>query len=221
MILNNYCLLCNLACQDNSHICHICTKTLLYHKPGCKRCGCTIDQHNTTYLCGKCIEQPPAFDELIALFDYQEPIISCIHQLKFLNNLTIGRWFATQWVKQLHNKTHHPDVILPVPLHYKRLAQRGFNQTLEIAKPIGKQLQIRIDRFNCHRIKNTQAQSQLSVKKRTTNIKNAFKLKKNITGRHIAILDDVVTTGNTASELAYLLKQHGAEKITIWCCARA
>lgn len=163
---------------------------------------------------------PPPFDHVQALFEYEPPISSLIHQLKFSGNLLIARFLATQWIDHLKN-TIRPDLILPVPLHHTRLSERGFNQALEIAKPIGKHFQIPIDTRSCIRIKNTQAQSSLPASKRKHNLKNAFGLSHAISAKHIAILDDVMTTGNTASEIALLLRKIGVEKIDVWCCARA
>lgn len=114
-----------------------------------------------------------------------------------------------------------PECIIPVPLHRRRLRQRGFNQALEIAKPLAKKLQLPVDFKTCIRTKHTRPQSELSAKKRQQNIKNAFTLKKPITAKHVAIVDDVMTTGNTVTELSALLRNNGVTTIEIWCCARA
>jgi ComF family protein len=163
---------------------------------------------------------PPPFDNVLALFEYEAPISSLIHQLKFSGNLLIARWLATQWIDYLKNMNTLPDLILPVPLHHTRLKDRGFNQALEIAKPIGQYFHIPIDTRSCIRIKNTEAQSSLPASKRKYNLKNAFGLSHSLSANHIAILDDVVTTGNTVSEIAFLLRKIGVKKIDVWCCAQ-
>jgi ComF family protein len=113
-----------------------------------------------------------------------------------------------------------PSLIIPVPLHPKRLRERGFNQALEIAKPISKKLKIPIDKKSCYRIRHTAAQSGLSQSDRLKNLANAFEMKKPLIAKHIALIDDVMTTGQTLMELANLLYKNGVEKIDIWCCAK-
>ncbi|WP_428357804.1 ComF family protein [Methyloprofundus sp.] len=112
-------------------------------------------------------------------------------------------------------------MIIPVPLHPKRYRQRGFNQTLEIGKIISQQLFIPIDNRCCLHIKNTPHQISLSGKQRQKNIKNAFQLQSTPEAQHIAILDDVLTTGATANELAKELKITGVSRVDVWVCARA
>lgn len=219
MLFPTHCILCNLNCDQTDFICEQCHASLPHYQSGCTGCGIIIDNHREKKLCGACILSPPPFDNVLALFEYEPPISSLIHQLKFSENLLIARLLATQWIHLL-KKTALPDLILPVPLHHARLSERGFNQALEIAKPIGKYFQIPIDTRSCIRIKNTQAQSSLPASKRKHNLKNAFGLSHFISAKHVAILDDVVTTGNTVSEIAFLLRKIGVEKIDIWCCAR-
>ena len=96
-------------------------------------------------LCGHCITTPPPFDRLFALYQYEEPISSLIHQIKFQGNLLVANWISNEWIQFLENKSILPEAILPVPLHHARLSERGFNQTIEIAKPIGRFFNIPID----------------------------------------------------------------------------
>lgn len=220
-MLKNHCLLCDLTCKFDTFICDQCRQTLPRHTPGCVGCGVNIHLKHENNLCGQCISTPPAFHQLFSLFDYAEPISSFIHQLKFQGNLRIARWFATEWIHFLKNAISLPEVIFPVPLHHARLSERGFNQANEIAKPIGNYFNIPIDTKACVRIKNTQAQSALSSAKRKNNVKNAFGLSRTITEKHVVILDDVVTTGNTVTELVLLLRKMGVQKIDVWCVARA
>jgi len=131
----------------------------------------------------------------------------------------LGTLFARYLQKTLEKKDY-PDLLIPVPLHRKRIRTRGFNQAVEIAKPIAKQLKITIDIKSCQRIKNTQPQTQLSAKARHTNVRNVFKVKSEIRAPYIAIIDDVVTTGNTVSEFAKALKKNGALRVDVWACAR-
>jgi len=114
-----------------------------------------------------------------------------------------------------------PDLILPVPLHKARYRERGFNQAIEIARTVAKEMQIPLDLTSCRRHRDTPHQTQLPAKKRHKNLKNAFSIIKPIHARHIAILDDVMTTGSTAHELACVLKKAGANRVDVWVCARA
>lgn len=121
----------------------------------------------------------------------------------------------------LKQTAESPDLILPVPLHKARYRSRGFNQSIEIARTVAKEMQIPLDLTSCRRHRNTPHQTQLAAKKRFKNLKNAFSIAKPIHALHIAILDDVMTTGSTAHELAYVLKKAGASRVDVWVCARA
>lgn len=114
-----------------------------------------------------------------------------------------------------------PDLIIPIPLHSMRLKERGFNQTLEIARPISRSLAIPIDIKGSQRIKQTDAQSGLAADARSQNLTNAFRICRDYTGISIAVLDDVITTQQTMSSFCKELKQAGARQIDAWCCARA
>jgi len=108
-----------------------------------------------------------------------------------------------------------------VPLHKKRLRKRGFNQALEIARPIAKTLNIPMEKYAIKRAKQTEAQSLLNAAERKKNLRHSFSLIKPITAKHVVIIDDVVTTGATVFELADLLKKSGVERVGVWAVARA
>lgn len=113
-----------------------------------------------------------------------------------------------------------PDVILPVPLHVGRLKERGFNQAVEVAKYVAREIKVAVDIAGIERVKATTAQSQLTVTAREVNLKDAFRVGRNYTGLHVAVLDDVMTTGNTVKVLSDALVGAGARRVDIWCCAR-
>lgn len=201
VFLQNHCVLCELSCHDTL-ICQHCFETL-----------------PITHADSKSV-LPDYVDHVITLFQYETPISHFIWKLKFRGDLSIANWFSWRWINYLKAVDTLPDLIIPVPLHPMRLKERGFNQALEIAKPIGKYFDIPIDIRSCIKIKNTQPQSSLSGEKRKHNLKNAFGLSYAVSAKHIAILDDVMTTGNTITEIAHLFKKVGVEKIDVWCCAR-
>jgi ComF family protein len=180
---------------------------------------------NQHMVCDDCRGELPWGDvkspTSLSLFHYQPPIDHWISQLKFQDKLIYARFFSQCFITQLQNyKIPLPDYLLPVPLHRKRLRERGFNQALEIAKPIAKYFKIPLANNFIERKKYTKPQSDLSAMQRASNVKNAFALKKPFKAKHIAIIDDVVTTGNTVGALVQLLKDNGIEKIDIWCVAR-
>lgn len=113
-----------------------------------------------------------------------------------------------------------PDIIIPVPMHKKRLRQRGFNQALQIAKPVSKALSVPLSNSIAYRSFYTPPQTQLNADARRTNPQASF-VCKDLSGEHVAIIDDVITTGSTISELAKALKQKGASKVTAWAIAHA
>ena len=122
-------------------------------------------------------------------------------------------------LKQHYASRELPELIIPIPLHRKRLRQRGFNQAVELARPIAKQLGLSIDRTLCKRIKNTPAQITLEAKQRQQNMRNAFQIKPpNLD--YIAIIDDVMTTTSTVNELCKCLRKQGVKKIDVWVIAR-
>ncbi|MDD1611111.1 MAG: ComF family protein, partial [Methylococcaceae bacterium] len=141
--------------------------------------------------------------------------------LKFSANYKNARLLGVLLAEGLTQNSHLPDCIMPVPLHKARYRERGFNQSIEIARAAGKALQIPVDVYSCIRHRDTPHQTQLTAKQRRSNMKNAFSIIKPITARHIAIVDDVMTTGSTVHELAVVLKKAGAARVDVWICARA
>ena len=113
-----------------------------------------------------------------------------------------------------------PDVLVPVPLHARRLRQRGYNQALELARPVAKHLDIELDVNSCLRHKATAEQMGLPAKKRASNLKGAFAVVKSFEDKHVAIIDDVMTTGSTVHELTQQLINSGARQVDVWVCAR-
>ncbi len=172
-------------------------------------------------LCRKCISSPPAFDETIAPFIYQGEIRHLITNLKYGTQTKNARLLGLLLANHLKENAERPDLIIPVPLHKTRYRERGFNQTIEIASIISKTLNIPLDLSGCIRIENTPHQVALNAQQRQLNIKNAFSIISPIRAQHIAIIDDVLTTGSTVNELANSLKQVGVIRIDIWTCAKA
>lgn len=190
----------------------------------CRGCSARLLLKNNDF-CGSCLQQPPVYQRIISLFDYQDPIRKFIIGLKFQHKLLYAQLLGQLMAQHLTIAYQHqplPDVIIPVPLHKKRCRQRGFNQALELARVVGKQLEILTDYRAIQRIKNTKAQSDLPAKQRPQNVKNAFAVGAQIAVyQHIAIIDDVITTGSTVKAIvAEIKKMNAAIHIDIWTVAK-
>jgi ComF family protein len=218
------CVLCGHFTKRSLDVCVFCEKELPWLTQACSQCALPLPADTPMgQKCGHCLQHPPPFEKTLALFHYQTPIDRLITRLKFQQRLTYAKLIGTLFAKQLsiYYQTHKlPECIIPMPLHKTRLRERGFNQAVELAKPLSKQFGIKLDRKSCVRIRATQAQTQIPAKEREQNVKNAFYIHPNLQAKHVAILDDVVTTGHTITELSYALKKAGVEQIDVWCCAR-
>jgi len=192
----------------NIHCCYKCAKTF-------------ATASSTPRLCGSCLSKSPAFNETHAPFIHQGSIRYLITTLKFNRQYQNARLLGYLLATQLKKTAETPELILPVPLHKLRYQERGFNQSIEIAKVLSRQLNIPIDTQSCIRNRNTPHQIDLPAKQRHKNIRNAFTVKRAIKAQHIAILDDVMTTGSTTNELAKVLKKAGVSRVDVWVCARA
>lgn len=157
---------------------------------------------------------------LLALFPYQWPVSVFISKMKFQARLNFAHYFATQMVKHF-KPPKRVQVIIPIPLHPKKQQKRGFNQNLEIAKIVARNLNIPLDRRSCTKIKDTPSQGTLSGSQRRQNIQaNMFKVE-NLKAKHVMVIDDVVTTGTTMKAFIAALKAHGVITVEIWCCCLA
>lgn len=219
-LLKTNCFLCKSISHQGTLICEHCQLTLPWNILACNYCARPLKVSSPLQRCGECLQQPNSLDHCFAPLRYQQPISTFISQLKFNKKLLYAKSLSQLFLEKLENQPL-PDLIIPIPLHYKRLRQRGFNQALELAKPISKKLKVPLVKYDCIRVKHTNAQSELPLHKRITNIKNAFRCKNPIIAKNVVIFDDVLTTGNTLNEFANMLKQQGVETVSAWCIARA
>lgn len=213
------CVICHARTDRSQDLCETCFHSLPFYGTACSRCGTELAF--TAPFCAICLKHPPPFQGMHILFHYQPPISQWIIQLKFHQQLLYARLLGELFAEViLTSGKKLPDAILPMPLHTKRLRSRGYNQALEIAKPIARRIKRPILLDACVRSKSTQPQTTLSRKARAQNMQNAFILQRNVNFKHIAILDDVVTTGNTIDALAKTLQRHHSLNIEVWCCAK-
>ncbi|MDI1310341.1 MAG: ComF family protein [Methylotenera sp.] len=209
------CLLCTAEDGGNFGLCVPCYNDLPWHTaPQCPQCGLS----SNGLVCGSCLNLPPDFDATHSLLTYDFPLDVMMQRYKYGSMLNLGHIFG----KMLSNKTNLADIdlVIAMPMHPARLKERGFNQALEIAKIITKNNPEKLDYQSVQRQKLTPPQASLPLKERVRNIKGAFKVDKQLNGKRIALVDDVMTTGASLNELAKTLKQAGAIHIECWVIAR-
>lgn len=217
LLLPSTCLLCGRRGQPHIDVCSECARELPYVEAVCRRCASPLSQHG---VCGKCQQKQPSFDQVVAVFQYQEPVDHLIQALKFDAKLCNARLLGDLMAKRLMYEPR-PDVMVPVPLHSKRLRKRGFNQAMELARPIAKALQIPLKADLCRRTRNTPSQTALDAAQRRRNLKNAFVIDTLNGVEDVVIVDDVMTTGSTVEAMARVFKDAGVRRVRVWCCARA
>jgi ComF family protein len=217
------CVLCGSAGINDRDICAACYRSLPWIERACEQCAIPLpDYRDGPVKCGRCLRVPPAFDNSLSLLSYRADAVRLIHQLKFNQKLAYSRLLGGLLVDAVSGHgTPLPDCILPVPLHPRRLRQRGFNQSIEIARPVASVFNLRLDSGSIVRVRDTRTQTGLDRNQRRKNIRGAFEIGRPLSARHIAVLDDVVTTTSTVNELARLLKKSGAERVDVWSIARA
>jgi ComF family protein len=168
-------------------------------------------------ICGHCLKNPPPFDCTVAAFDYSFPINKLIQTFKYSQQLALANQLADALDHRLINL---PDAIIAMPLHPLRLQARGFNQSLLLAQRIASKRDLPLLKNAVHRIRHTPPQSTLDWKARSKNLRQAFKCEEDLSGKHIAIVDDVMTSGASITELAACLRKAGAHTISAWIIAR-
>lgn len=221
-LLAGNCELCATRLYDTKILCQACEDSLTRPENTCQICATELTIGDSSHTCGRCQKQPPAFDHVSAALVYAEPADGLIHDLKYNNKLYLARTLGDLLANSIAQKHGDlPDVLLPVPLHRARLRKRGYNQSLEIARPVGRRLGVKIDTHLVKRVLNTNPQTTLAPKHRVKNVKHAFKAVKSVEDKRIALIDDVMTTGHTVNAVAQELKMAGAKEVLVWVVARA
>lgn len=211
----------NIVPLNNRLICHHCHTRLPFLHQSCSICSMpTTGNHSE--VCGECLRKTPVFQKTVSAFHYEPPVSQMITQLKFNAQhrvVPILTDYLIQKIQQSYANETMPEAIIAVPLYAKKTKLRGFNHAQLIAKRISQKLDIPM-LSHVKRIKNTLPQIDLDSAARYRNLKNAFQAN-NLQHRHIAIVDDVMTTGATATSLSQALLQSGCQKIDVWSVARA
>ena len=227
------CSLCGLDCEQDSPLCNDCEASLTRNAFACPSCGLPLlpsaaSVNSTT--CGSCLSKPPAFDAVLAPWLYDPSMAHLIGQWKYRRKHWLTPLLADLWVQQLQLSADCRstkllvDVMVPVPLAPLRLLHRGFNQSRLLTNEIHKRLPAGhkpcLDFRLLSRARQKGTQASLGARARHANIDHAFTVHRPCDNLRVAVVDDVVTTTATASEIATQLKRHGAARVEIWCIAR-
>ncbi len=216
-ILPPCCVVCRRPARERD-LCDRCAPQLPWNIRACLRCALPLPENG---YCGPCLVKPPPWQSATIPFLFEPPVDTLLRQLKFSRCLAIGRVLGEllgEWIAS-HPLTR-PDLIVPVPLHWRRQLWRRFNQAAELARPPAKRLGVPIRHNVCRRRRSTPAQRGLDGNERRRNLRSAFSIATDLGGRHVAVVDDVVTTGSTLAELSRTLLKAGAARVDVWAIAR-
>ena len=219
------CLLCRAPGSDGRELCADCARDLPWNRHCCARCALPLPatEADDDRVCGDCQQHPPAFDRLVAPFRYAYPLDGLVTRFKFHHDLASGVLLADLMAESWRDdRTPRPELVVPVPLHTRRLRERGYNQSLELARRLAPALGLPIDTAALTRRRATLAQTELDARARHRNVQGAFDAEASrIRDRDILLIDDVATTAATLNECARILKQAGARTVHAAVIARA
>lgn len=213
--------MCHAPADLAVELCSDCRAELPRQRHACRACALTLPANNDTLLCPTCLHQP-RFDSAIAAFEYAPPVDWLITRLKFHHCLSHARLLGALLAERIAaSPMELPDCIVPAPLHPRRYRKRGYNQSGLIAHQVARALHRPVATNLASRDRDTVPQRSLPANRREQNMRQAFTASSECSGRHIAILDDVVTTSHTACALATAINRSGAASVQLWCIARA
>ncbi len=224
----NHCYLCANRSEGRETICPACLDDLPFNTNACPGCA---KPNAASRLCAACLNRTVSpggvgrsgvfIYKSRALFQYHYPVNHIIHCMKFRQCLELANYLGEMMGEIFFNHdTTLPDCIIPVPLHARRLVSRGYNQSVELARPLARQLGVNLDTHSCKRVRNTIPQSDLPAKKRKGNVRNSFSVTQGINYNHVLLIDDVITTGSTVNELARTLYKAGVARVDVLACAK-
>jgi len=208
------CFACG-ASSGGEALCPGCAAELPIPGPACPQCAAPVAQGE---LCGHCLSAPPAFDATFAAFEYAFPVDRMVQALKYQYRLSMAPFFAGALLRStlpLDNA-----ILLPMPLHVQRLRERGFNQAVEIARPLARAWRLPMELTAVQRMRNVPPQAGLAWGERLSNMRNVFSARSPLTGLNVIVVDDVMTTGASLQALAAELKRAGAARVMNLVVAR-
>jgi ComF family protein len=211
------CALCGSPSRD-AMLCESCVDSLPRIAHACARCA--IPLASKALYCGACVKRNRhAFDDALAVFEYGFPVDRLVQRFKYAGDLALGRWLAAS-LADAASRLPLPDVLVAPPLAAPSLRRRGFNQALVLARHAARSLGLRCELQAITKIQETMPQQGLDRRQRLANLRGAFNCSLRLDGAHVAIVDDVITTGATADTIAALLRAHGAGHVSAWAVAR-
>ena len=219
-LLPRQCGLCGLPSR-NHNTCNGCRDDLPWITRPCERCSAPLPAGYSGRRCGRCDIDTARLAGLHAALVYEYPVDRIVTRAKFHRRPDSARLLGEWLARSLQiSGCARADVLVPVPLHRARLATRGFNQAAEVSRAVAERLGMRQAPGGCSRIRDTPAQSDLSGDERRRNVRDVFRASEKLSGLHVAIVDDVVTTGSTLSALADVILAAGALSVSAWVAAR-
>lgn len=204
-------------------LCLHCQAQLPYNRIACLLCALPLSGAQPGLICGRCLRRPPPYQASWCAFEYAYPVTHLVRRLKYGGALAPSRVLGELLAHHLrmHRTAPWPECFIPVPLHTRRYRNRGYNQVIELGRHLERALGVRMRTDLVARIRHTPEQAGLSRRVRRKNLRRAFAATNVALPKHVALLDDVITTGSTLNELSKLLKRNGVECIEAWGVARA
>ncbi|MBD9370812.1 ComF family protein [Xanthomonas sp. XNM01] len=221
-LLPRRCLVCDEAGDAGRDLCEACRQALPVLRSACRRCALPLPLPG---VCGHCQRHPPALDAAHAAFLYAPPLDRLLPRLKFHRDLPAGRLLSGLMIEAFAGLPR-PQALVPVPLHRARLRRRGYDQALELARPLARAFDVPLLRNGLVRTRATSAQSDLDAPDRRRNLRGAFALGRDLVHAapilpdHVVLVDDVMTTGSTLEAAARVLRLSGVHRVDAWVCAR-
>jgi len=213
-LLRQDCVLCG-AVSGAAFFCEGCAGDLPGIGEPCPRCA---GPSSSGAVCGACLARPPHFDSTAAVWRYEFPVDRLVQALKYGRRLAVAAAFGEVLAARVLER--RVDAVVPMPLGPRRLAERGFNQAMEIARPVARRLAARLEPQLVERVRDTVPQTDLPHDARAANVRGAFACAGAVAGMTLAVVDDVMTTGASLEELARTLRTAGAVRVENWVVAR-
>lgn len=224
-LVPKHCIFCLEKTHSHADLCSNCTASLTLNTHCCQQCAAPMEHtiSQDILLCGDCLSHKVHYDRVFSPFLYSQEMAYLIKKLKYQHKIHYANTLSQLFINKINiiKNFRIPQALIPIPMHSKRLSARGFNQALELGRSLASYYQLPLNYSSFIRQRHTDLQAEMSAARRQKNIQHAFLLKKPIQYSHIAIIDDVMTTGSTVNEAARVLKKSGIKQVDIWAIARA